>query len=78
MATLSRAEPMLMVSLVVLSVPKLTVSPAVPVAMLIVLISLPVPRLMSPVVPESSVRAFVVADLIVSAPESAMLLVVNV
>lgn len=61
----SRAEPMFMVSAFELSVPMLTVSPAVPVAILTVLALLPVPRFTAPVVPESRVMAEVVVDLIV-------------
>ena len=69
---------MVMVSLVVLLVPTLIVFPAVPVPIAIVLALLPVPRLTVPVVPESKVSALEVAEEIVNAPESAMLLVEKV
>ena len=64
----SSAEPMAIVSAVVLLVPMLMVLPAVPVPRLMVLALLPVPRLRTPVVPESMVRAAVAPDLIVKAP----------
>ena len=79
MENVSRAEPMAMVSAVVLSVPMLMVLPAVPVPILMVLALLPVPRLTFPVVPESRVRALAPeALLMVRVPESAILLVVKV
>lgn len=65
--TESKAEPIAMVSAFVSSVPILIALPEVPV-----------PKLTAPVVPESKVRALVVFDLIVNAPESTMLLVVKV
>ena len=67
MEKVSKAEPMAIVSAVVLFVPIFMPLPDVPVPILIV-----------PVVPESKVSAFVVADLMVRAPESAMLFVVKV
>jgi hypothetical protein len=53
---LSNADPMVMVSAVVLFVPMFIILPWVPVPIFIVFALLPVPRLTVPVVPESSVR----------------------
>lgn len=69
----SSAEPIAIVSEVVLSVAILMVLPAVPVPIFIVLALLPVPRLTAPVVPESSVRALVVSDVIVPVPAKPIL-----
>lgn len=62
MVTVSRAEAILTVSAVVLSVAMLIVLPAVPVPMLMVLALLLTPRLIVPVVPESRVSAPVVPE----------------
>lgn len=62
MFTVSRAEPRLIVSAVVLLVPRLIVFPAVPVPKLMVFALLPVPRFTAPVVPESTVIALVLVD----------------
>lgn len=70
--SVSKAEPILIVSAFVLSVAILIVLPAVPVAILIVFALLFVPRFTSPVVPESTVTAPVVpevSDKAVPAPE---------
>jgi len=78
------------VSALELSVPMLMVFPASPVPRFIVLTpvfpvakftvsaSLSVPMFIVPVLPEFRVRALVVFDSIVNAPESTMLFVVNV
>src|SRR3989344_7033838 len=65
METSSRADPIEMVSALVLLVPILIVFPAVPVPRLIVLASLLVPRFTIPVVPESSVIALEVVEAMV-------------
>ena len=90
METSSRAEPIVIVSRLVLSVPILIVFPASPVPRLMVFIpvspvarfivsaSVSLPMFIVPVVPLFRVRAFVVSDSIVNAPESTMLLVVKV
>lgn len=67
-STVSRAEPRVIASAVVLSVPILIVFPAVPVPILMILALLPVPRLTVPVVPESRVSAFIPVEVIVPAP----------
>jgi hypothetical protein len=66
--TVSKVEPMAIVSAAVLSVPMLIEFPEVPVPILMVFALLPVPKLTLPVVPESSVNAEEVVDLIVPAP----------
>jgi hypothetical protein len=77
--SVSSAEPIVIVSAVVLSLAILIAFPAVPVAMLTVFALLLVPRLTVPVDPESSVNALApAADLMVKAPESAILFVVKV
>jgi hypothetical protein len=68
MLTVSKAEPMLIRSAIVLLVPILIVFPALPVPMLRVLALFPVPKLTMPVVPESKVKAFAPVEVIVPAP----------
>ena len=77
-AVLSKAEPMFMVSVVVLFVPMFMAFPAVPVPMFTVFALFPVPTFTSPVVLESSVIEFPAPDVMVNAPESAIWFVVNV
>ena len=64
----SRAEPILRLSAVVLSVAILMIFPALPVPMAIVLALFPVPKLTLPVAPESNVIAETVVEEIVPAP----------
>jgi hypothetical protein len=64
--TVSNADPILIVSAVVLSVAILSVLPAVPVPMLTVLELLPVPKFTVPEVPESIFMAFAPVELIVA------------
>jgi hypothetical protein len=76
----SRADPLLLrVKFPLVPLSKIIEVEEVLLPMVIVFEFAPVPRFTLPVEPESSVRAFApVADLIVRAPLSAMLLVVNV
>ncbi len=65
MTVVSFDEPILIVSLPVLSVEILTILPAVPVPIFIDLALLPVPKFTLPVVPESRVSELVVAEVMV-------------
>jgi hypothetical protein len=73
----SRAEPILIVSAVVLLVAILIIFPAVPVPMLTVLALLPVPRLTAPVVPESRVIALVPVESSEPAPANVIVVAVK-
>jgi hypothetical protein len=66
--TVSKADPILMRSATLLSVPILIVFPAFPVPILMVLALLPVPRFTVPVVPESKVKALTPVEVMVPAP----------